>query len=184
MKPGTVGRADPGHGAPARRRRRGARPRRQHLPRLPRRPRAHRGGARRRRLAPHRRHRAARRRGLPPDRRPQEGADHHRGRQERLARQPRGGAEGPAAHRAGVRGRRRPSPTSRRCSCSIPTSCPRGLRATARPGARWPSSRSIPIVLRRDRPGGRRPPTSGSRTPSRSGSSPCCPRVASRLARS
>ena len=57
VKPGTVGRADPGHGGAARRRRRGARPRRQRLPRLPRRSRAHRRGARRRRLAPHRRHR-------------------------------------------------------------------------------------------------------------------------------
>ena len=43
-------------------------------------------GDRRRRLASHRRHRRVRRRRLPPARRPQEGADHQRGRQEHVAR--------------------------------------------------------------------------------------------------
>ena len=53
-------------------------------------------GVRRRRLVPHRRHRRARRRRLPQDRRPQEGAHHHRGRQEHLAGQPRSRAQGRA----------------------------------------------------------------------------------------
>ncbi len=65
--------------------------------------------ARRGRLAALRRHRRVRRRRVPAHRRPQEGADHHRGRQERLAREPRGRAEGPGAHRPGVRDRRRPA---------------------------------------------------------------------------
>ena len=124
------------------------RPRRQRVPRLPRRPRAHRRGARRRRLAPHRRHRRARRRRLPAHRRPQEGAHHHRGRQEHLAGEPRGGAEGAAADRAGVRRSATASPTSPRCSCSTPTSrrCgPRSHGVDRR--RRWPSSRAIPMVL-------------------------------------
>ena len=61
-------------------------PGRQRVPWLPRRPGEDRRGARRRRLAALRRHRRARRRRLPAHRRPQEGADHHRGREERLAR--------------------------------------------------------------------------------------------------
>ena len=139
--------------AAPRRRRRGAVPRRQRVPGLPRRPRPHGRGARRRRLAPHRRHRRARRRRLPTDRRPQEGADHHRRRQEHLARQPRSCAQGAAAHRAGVRGRRRPARSSSRSSCSIPTSRPCGRRSTAsrastlpelaaRPGRAAPRSRA------------------------------------------
>ncbi len=48
---------------------------------------------RRRRLVPHRRHRRDRRRRLRPDHRAQEGADRHRGRQERRA----GRARGPGA---------------------------------------------------------------------------------------
>ena len=66
-------------------------------------------GVRRRRLVPHRRHRRARRGRLPQDRRPQEGTDHHRGRQEHLAGEPRSRAEGRAADRAGVRDRRQPA---------------------------------------------------------------------------
>ncbi len=52
-----------------------------------------RGGDRRRRLVPHRRHRRDRRRRLRPDHRPQEGDHRHRGRQERRA----GRARGPRA---------------------------------------------------------------------------------------
>ena len=61
-----------------------------------------------RRLVPLRRHRRDGRRRLPAHRRPQEGADHHVGRQEHLAGQPRGGAEDDPADRPGVRHRRRP----------------------------------------------------------------------------
>ena len=64
--------------------------------RLPQRPGGDRGGDRRRRLAAHRRHRHDRRRRLHDDRRPQEGADHQRGRQEHVAGQ----------HRAAARRRR------------------------------------------------------------------------------
>ena len=49
----------------------------------------------RRRLAAHRRHRRVRRGRLPQDRRPQEGADHQRGRQEHVAGQHRGEASRP-----------------------------------------------------------------------------------------
>ena len=98
-------------------------------------PDADRRGARRRRLAPHRRHRRVRRRGLPPHRRPQEGAHHHRGRQERVAGEPRGRAQGPTADRPGVRRSATASPSSPRCSCSIPTSRPRGRRGTASTGS-------------------------------------------------
>ena len=61
-----------------------------------------------RRLAAHRRHRRVRRRGLPPHRRPQEGADHHVGRQEHQPRQPRGVAQDDPAHRSGGGDRRQP----------------------------------------------------------------------------
>ena len=47
----------------------------------------------RRRLAAHRRHRRVRRGRLPEDRRPQEGADHQRGRQEHVAGEHRGDAQ-------------------------------------------------------------------------------------------
>ena len=63
----------------------------------------------RRRLAAHRRHRRVRRRRLPEDRRPQEGADHQRGRQEHVAGEHRGEAQGgEPADRPGDRDRRRP----------------------------------------------------------------------------
>ena len=118
--------------------------RRERVPRLPRRPRPNRRGARRRRLAAHRRHRRARRRRLPAHRRPQEGAHHHRGRQEHLAGEPRSGAQGATVDRAGGRDRRRPGRTSSRCSCSTPTSRRCGPRSTASPRRRFPSSPPIP----------------------------------------
>ena len=106
--------ADAGRRDRARRRRRAARPRADGDARLPRQPGGDRGGVRRRRLAAHRRHRP-RRRPLRLDRRPQEGADRHRGRQEHLAGQRR------VAHRGGLtadrprrRGRRPPPVTSPR----------------------------------------------------------------------
>ena len=76
--------------------------------RLPRPAGEDRRGHRRRRLAAHRRHRRDRRRRLHPDRRPQEGAHHQRGRQEHVACEHRGDAQGRlAAHRPGLRHRRR-----------------------------------------------------------------------------
>ena len=70
---------------------------------------------RRGRLAPDRRHRRARRGRLPEDRRPQEGADHQRGRQEHVAGQHRGDAEGrePADRPGGRRSATRGPTTSR-----------------------------------------------------------------------
>ena len=96
----------PGHRLLPRRRRRGVHPGRQRLPRLPRRPREDRRGARPRRHAALRRHRRVRRRGLPADHRPQEGAHHHRRREEHQPGQPRGRAEDDPAGRPGVRDRR------------------------------------------------------------------------------
>ncbi len=58
-------------------------------------------------LVPHRRHRRAGRRRLPDDHRPQEGAPHHRGRQERRPGPAGGPAARPAAGRP-VHGGRRP----------------------------------------------------------------------------
>ena len=69
-------------------------------------PREDRRGDRRRRLAAHRRHRRARRGGLPEDRRPQEGADHQRRRQEHVAGEHRGGDQDrQPADRPGLRDR-------------------------------------------------------------------------------
>ena len=66
-----------------------------------------------RRLVPHRRHRRARRRRLPDDHRPQEGAHRHRGRQERRPRRARGpAARAPAGQP--VHGRRRRQAVHRR----------------------------------------------------------------------
>ena len=103
-----------------------------------------------RRLAAHRRHRRARRGRLPVDRRPQEGADHLRGRQEHVAGQHREPAEGgqPADR---LRGRdRRPPPLQRRADRARSrrrrarrTPRPRSARRSRRPTRRCrPSSRS------------------------------------------
>ena len=63
----------------------------------------------RRRLAPHRRRRRGRRRGLRADHRAQEGDPGDRGRQERRARRPRGPAARPPAGQPVPRRRRRPA---------------------------------------------------------------------------
>ena len=94
IKVGTVGAAGAGSRAEAGRGRRGAGPGRAGDDRLPQRPREDRGDDRRRGLAAHRRRRRDRRRRLPDDRRSQEGADHQLGRQEHVAGQHRGEAEG------------------------------------------------------------------------------------------
>ena len=72
-------------------------------------------GDRRRGLAAHRRHRPVRRGRLPQDRRPQEGADHQRGRQEHVAGQHRGEGQGgqPADRRRRSRSAT-PAPTTSR----------------------------------------------------------------------
>ena len=75
--------------------------------------------ARCRRVAAHRRHRRVRRRRLPEDRRPQEGAHHHRGRQEHLTREPRGRAEVVPDDRPGLRRRR--GPPVRLCALVLDT---------------------------------------------------------------
>ena len=86
-----------------------------------------------RRLAAHRRHRRDRRRGLPAHRRPQEGADHHLGRQEHQPRQPRGGAEDDPARRPGGGDRRQPQVRRRRSLVLDPEACA-GVGGGARQG--------------------------------------------------
>ena len=93
VKIGTVGPGGAGMRGQAGRRRRGADPRRLRDGGLPQPAREDRRDDRRGRLAAHRRHRRDRRRRLPQDRRPQEGADHQRGRQEHVAGQHRGRAQ-------------------------------------------------------------------------------------------
>ena len=94
----------------ARRRRRGADPRPDRHVRLPQPAREDERGHRRRGLAPHGRRGRVRRRRLPEDRRPQEGADHLGGRQEHVAGQHRGQDQGVEPdHRPGDRHRRRAS---------------------------------------------------------------------------
>ena len=104
-----------------------------HHPRLPQPARADRGPHRRRRLAAHRRHRPPRRRRFPVRGGPQEGADHHRRRGERLARRDREPARGPPAHRAGARVR---GHAPLRGGAAHP-----GRRGRARPGPRRTASR-------------------------------------------
>ena len=127
---GTVGPPSLGRRAQAGRRRRAARARRRRDDRLPQPARQDRGGDRRRRLAAHGRHRGVRRRGLRPDRRPQEGDHHQRGRQEHVPGQHRVDAQGRRPdHRPGLRDRRRAARSTRRWSCSTPTSAPRSRRS-------------------------------------------------------
>ena len=94
IKIGTVGPPRPGVELEAGRGRRGPGPRRAGDDRLPQRAREDRRDDRRRGLAAHRRRRRDRRRRLPDDRRSQEGADHQLGRQEHVAGQHRGEAQG------------------------------------------------------------------------------------------
>ena len=106
-----------------------------------------------RRLAALRRHRRDRRRGLPADRRPQEGTDHHLRRQEHQPGQPRGGAEDDPADRSGVRDRRQPQVLLR-----APRARPRrgadvGDRATARTTRSLDRARRRPGRDRRDSAG-------------------------------
>ena len=115
IKIGTVGPAGAGRRAEAGGGRRAAHALRRRDDRLPQRARQDGRGARRRRLAAHRRHRRDRRRRLRPDRRPQEGDHHQRGRQEHVAGQHRVDVEGrQPADRPGVRDRRRRGPTTPR----------------------------------------------------------------------
>ncbi len=86
---GTVGRPVDGARGSGRRGRRDPRPQRLRLRRLLQGPGGDGGSAHRGRLAPHRRRRRDRRRGLPPDHRPQEGPHHHGRGQEHRAAEPR-----------------------------------------------------------------------------------------------
>ena len=97
IKIGTVGPPSPGDGDQAGRGRRGAHPGPDHHGRLPQPAGQDRRDDRLRRLARHGRHRRVRRGRLPEDRRPQEGADHQRGRQEHVAGQHRGQGQDRAA---------------------------------------------------------------------------------------
>ena len=89
-------RRDPGQGADG-------------LPRLLAQRRGDHGRTGRRGLAPHRRHRLARRRGLPADHRPEEGADRHGRREERRAQRARGPAAREPADQSVHGGRRQPA---------------------------------------------------------------------------
>ena len=103
-KPGYVGQAIPGCEVKIRRRRRGRLSRSGNVFVGTEPAREDRRDARRR-MAALRRHRDDGRRGLPQDRRPQEGIDHHVGREEHQPRQPGGGVEDDPARRAGLRDR-------------------------------------------------------------------------------
>ena len=140
---------------------------------LPQHAREDRRGVQRGRLAADRRHRRDRRGRLPEDRRPQEGADHQRGRQEHVAGQHRGEAEGGlAADRPGGRDRR-PPPLQRGAD-------------RARPRDAWPPAESAPTTRRSPRrsPRRSRPPTRASRGSSRSSATRCSPASGCPAARS
>ena len=132
----------------------------------------------------HRRHRRARRGRLPEDRRPQEGADHQRGRQEHVAGQHRGDAEGrEPADRPGGRDRRRAA-LQRRADHPRPrlrARAGRRSRGSATTRSRtWPRTRRS--TQRSRRPSTRR--TTSSRASSRSRSSSSCRPTGSRAATS
>ena len=129
-----------------------------------------------RRLVPHRRHRRARRRGLPHDHRPQEGAHRHGGRQERRPRRAGGPAAGAPAGEP-VHGRRRRQAVHRGAGHGRHRRPPRlagALRArpTGTRGSRtsWTTPTCAARSARRSR---RR--TGPCRGPSRSASSASCP---------
>ena len=128
------------------------------------------------RLAAHRRHRRARLRWLPEDRRPQEGADHQRGRQEHVAGQHRVEAEGRRPVDRPVRRDRRRPPLQRRPGRPRPRlRAGLGGRQRARGHRRSPSWRATSGCWRRWRRGSRRP-TRRWRGSSRSRSSRSCRR--------
>ena len=125
IKIGTVGPPAPGLRDQARRGRRGADPRAGGHARLPQPARQDRRDVHRGRLPAHGRHRRVRRGRLPEDRRPQEGADHQRGRQEHVAGQHRGQGQGRrAVHRPGGDDRRR-APVQQRAGHARPRRPPR-----------------------------------------------------------
>ena len=112
-----------------------------------------------RRLDAHRRHRHDRRRGLRPDRRPQEGADHQRGRQEHVARRTSRARSRSPARWSAERGRhrRRAALRHRAARRWTPTPAaptpPRPVWPTRRP----PSSRQDERSWRLIRPASTRP---------------------------
>ena len=131
----------------------------------------HQGDLRRGRLVPHRRHRRARRRGLPDHHRAEEGDDRHRRRQERRARGARGPAPQPRPDQPGHGGRRRQAVHRRADHAGR-----RGARAVegkARQARRRHASRRCAKTPISSRPCRRRSTTPTRRCPgrSRSGSS-------------
>ena len=103
-------------------------------------------GPRRGGLAPHRRHRHARRRRLPHDHRSQEGPHRHRGREERGAAEPRERPEA-AKRRSRMPGRRRPASLPgradpRRESSSVAAMGAGRLQLATDASARWCRRRS------------------------------------------
>ena len=133
-------------------------------------PEQHRRGARRRRLAAHRRRRDDRRRRLRDADRPQEGADHQRRRQEHVAGQHRGDAQGRlGADRTGVRDRRRP-PLQHGAARARSRRRPRVGRSATASRAIWPRSRATSGSSPRSRRTSM-PPTGRSRARRRSSAS-------------
>ena len=139
---------------------------------------------RRGRLVPHRRRRRVRRRRVPADRRPQEGAHHQRGRQEHVAGQHRVGAEErEPADRPGVRDRR-PAPVQHRAARPRP-----GVRARVGRAARPRRRRAAPARRAASACGRPCRTASTARTPrcrgsSRSSASRSCRRTGRRRATS
>ena len=142
-------------------------------------------GGDRGRLVPLRRHRRARRRGLPEDHRPEEGADRHRGRQERrpAVLEDRLRAH-PLVGQCLVVGDQKPFiaalVTSTRRRCRAGASATASPRATAATPGTWSTTRSCAA---RSPPRSRRP-TRPCRGPSRSASSGSCRTTSARPAAS
>ncbi len=104
----------------------------------------------RRRLAAHRRHRRVRRRRLPEDRRPQEGADHQRGRQEHVAGQHRGARSSPSSPLIGQAVAIGDAPALQRRADHARPRRRAGLRRAER-ASRTPRSRRSPRTRRSSR---------------------------------
>ena len=148
--------------------------RRQRVPWLLERAREDGRGARRRRMVPYRRHRRARRRQLLEDRRPQEGTDHHCGRQEHLAREPRSRVEGGLAHRPSLRHRRQPAVRERAARPRRRRRARLGQGPRHRRRFRWTRSLRIPMCRPRS-PSRWTTQTRASRTSRRSSVGRCSP---------
>ena len=143
LRPGTVGVRAAGRRGGAVGHRRDPHARAGDHARLPQPPRRDRRGDRRRRLDALRRRRRDRRRRLPADRRPHQGADHQRRRQEHVPGEHRGDDQGRrVADRQRLRDRRRASPTTSRSSRWTPTRAAHASTTRRPPRSRRRSQRA------------------------------------------